>query len=118
MLRDTFERIGASWQPEKVIDDLILEEMEAPESTSWDRAKKELEDYFPLSIRSIGQLASFAANERTRLAAAKFIVGANIAMRKVQIAEDESPLAKMHEMFEKELETISDADRNPSTPVG
>jgi hypothetical protein len=106
MLRDTFEKVAQTWEPEKVIDGLILDELAQPETTTWERGKTELENFFPLAIRSVGQLAMFATSERTRLNAAKFIIGANISLRKVQAQEDEGPLAKMLQKFEEEANKL------------
>jgi hypothetical protein len=99
-VRDEFAKIAPEWVPDKVMDDLIIEEMEQPDKTAWDRGVEELEAGFPMAVRSVVQLAVFARDERTRLNAAKYVIAANINIRRTRQEREQSPLEKMFEKFE------------------
>jgi hypothetical protein len=106
MLRDQLDRLKPQWAPLDVMDDLIIEEIEKPAESGFERARKELEMYFPLAVRSIGQIALHSAEERTRLSAAKYIIAANLRFKQMEKEGLDDPFTKMMRKFEEEARNI------------
>lgn len=92
MPSDAFNQVAPEWEPSSAIQDLVMERTISPEETDFSIGVKRMESYFPLAVQSVGQLALHALDEKTRLSSAKYIIAANLQLKKMDQEEKQSPI--------------------------
>lgn len=88
----SFSKIAPEWFADEAMHDLVSEQQMMPEETPISIGLKDLESYFPLAVRRVGHLAVHGEDEKTALAAAKYVIAANLQLQKAKYGADEDPL--------------------------
>jgi hypothetical protein len=91
-MRNSFEKIAPEWFADAAMTDLVAEQAMMPEETPISIGLRDLESYFPLAVRRIGQIAVHGMDEKTALAAAKYVVAANLNIQKARVGGEEDPV--------------------------
>jgi hypothetical protein len=90
-MRSAFDRINPDWYADEAMTDLITEQEMMPEETPFSIGMKDMQYYFPLAVRRIGQIATHG-DEKHALVAAKYIISANLAIEKARASGGEDPV--------------------------
>lgn len=90
-MRTAFEKINPDWYADDAMKDLIAEQDAMPEETALSIGMKDIEYYFPLAVRRIGQIAVHG-DEKFALQAAKYIISANLSIQKARVGGEEDPV--------------------------
>jgi hypothetical protein len=103
-MQASFDKIAPEWFADSAMQDLVTEQAMMPEETPFSIGLKDLENYFPLAIRRLGQIASHG-EDKFALPAAKYIIAANLQLQKAKTAGGEDPV----DAFAKAV--MAEADR-------
>lgn len=88
----SFSKIAPEWFADTAMKDLVSEQDMMPEETPISIGLADLESYFPLAVRRVGHIAVHGEDEKTALAAAKYVIAANLQLQKARIGGDEDPV--------------------------
>jgi hypothetical protein len=103
-MRSSFDKINPDWYADTAMADLIAEQDMLPEETPISIGLKDMNYYFPLAVRRIGQIAVHG-EEKYALTAAKYIISANLAIEKARASGGDDPV----DAFAKQV--LEDASR-------
>jgi hypothetical protein len=88
----SFSKIAPEWFADEAMRDLVTEQTMMPEETPISIGLQDLESYFPLAVRRVGHIAVHGEDEKTALAAAKYVIAANLQLQKARLGGDEDPM--------------------------
>jgi hypothetical protein len=103
-MRASFDKIAPEWFADEAMTDLVTEQAMLPEETPTSIGLQDLENYFPLAVRRVGQIACHG-DDKYALPAAKYIIAANLQLQKAKTAGGEDPV----DSFAKAV--MAEADR-------
>lgn len=105
-MRNAFSRIAPEWFADETMKDLVQEQEMMPEETPISIGLTDLESYFPLAVRRVGHIAVHGEDEKTALAASKYIIAANLQLQKARIGGDEDPVEAFAKSVMDEAHTL------------
>jgi hypothetical protein len=91
-MQRSFAQIAPEWFADDAMKDLISEQQMMPEETPISIGLKDLESYFPLAVRRVGHIAVHGDDEKTALAAAKYVIAANLQLQKARVGGEDDPV--------------------------
>lgn len=90
-MKNSFEKIAPEWFGDQALLDLVAEQDMSLEETPTSIGLKDLENYFPLAVRRVGQIACHG-EEKFALPAAKYLIAANLQLQKARASGEEDPV--------------------------
>jgi hypothetical protein len=91
-MQSSFSKIAPEWFADDAMRDLVQEQTMMPEETPISIGLKDLESYFPLAVRRVGHIAVHGEDEKTALAAAKYVIAANLQLQKARASGEDDPV--------------------------
>lgn len=104
----SFAKIAPEWFADEAMRDLVQEQDMMPEETPISIGLADLESYFPLAVRRVGHIAVHGEDEKTALAAAKYVIAANLQLQKARVGGEDDPV----EAFAKSVIAEAEAMKN------
>jgi hypothetical protein len=99
-------KVRADWDGDEQLMHLMEERTLLPEDTPWEVGKRDLYAYFPMAVRSVGQLSAYASMEHIRLKASEFIIAKTMELRELETSGKGGAL-------EEFIESVSKFANNP-----
>ena len=108
----SFSKIAPEWFADEAMRDLVSEQDMMPEETPISIGLKDLESYFPLAVRRVGHIAVHGEDEKTALAAAKYVIAANLQLQRARMGGEEDPVEEFAKSVMAEAQMMKDRGDN------